>query len=593
LTTTNQSSTAGVDAKQRETTAVAWTARRRTLALTGVLVAGVVAFFPAIRARYVLDDYLHASMFHGTFPGRRGPFDLYDFVSDADRAALTQRGMLPWWTDPHLKIRFFRPLSSALVWGEHLVLGDGPLLLHVSSFLWWCALVLSVRRVFTRIFAPRPALVATAIFALAPCHAIPLAWIANREALVSLTFGALGLAALLRMTDAGRLRQAPAAALFFALSLLAGEYGLAIGAYVVALALSSRARSLRVRAAAIAAFAVPALAYLACHAALGYGTAGSGFYTDPFGDPLGFLRHVPRRAATLLLDAWCSLDGETLPASTSPWLLGALLAAGVAAVAWAARRAIAALPDGPRRDVRWLLVGSLVALVPVLAVVPSPRLLGANMIGTSAAVAAILEQSWFSGEARSKAAERAGLVALALGFAHLVHGPATSWLVSRDFERTSRTFEASAKRVAARAGEVSKTEIFVMRGGGGSWFLPFALAPDFSPPARWRLLAQTGHVLALRRDARTLDLVAAEGQGIYPGGAGNLFLSERTRVAEGQTYALPDGKITILRMNGDMPRVVRLTADRDLDAYDWIAEERSGFRDVAPPGVGFGRPFDP
>ena len=40
------------------------------------------------------------------------------------------------------------------------------------------------------------AALATVVFALAPCHMMPLAWLANREALVSFTFGLLGLVAL-------------------------------------------------------------------------------------------------------------------------------------------------------------------------------------------------------------------------------------------------------------------------------------------------------------------------------------------------------------------------------------------------------------
>src|SRR5205814_1201042 len=119
----------------------------------------------------------------GNFPGERSPFNLYDFVNDADRAALLERGTLPWWTDPHLKLRFFRPLSSALIWAEHRVLGDGTFPLHVHSFLWWCAVVIAARALFQRVLAPRAAMLATIVFALAPCHALPIAWLANREAL--------------------------------------------------------------------------------------------------------------------------------------------------------------------------------------------------------------------------------------------------------------------------------------------------------------------------------------------------------------------------------------------------------------------------
>src|SRR6185436_13697631 len=88
-----------------------------------LFVAGIAVYFPCLRSPFLLDDYLHASMIDGTFPAPRGPFDLYDFVNDADRPVLTERGMLPWWSHPDLTVRFFRPLPSALLWADHKLLG--------------------------------------------------------------------------------------------------------------------------------------------------------------------------------------------------------------------------------------------------------------------------------------------------------------------------------------------------------------------------------------------------------------------------------------------------------------------------------------
>ncbi len=81
-----------------------------------LLLAGVIVYLPALRSSYFLDDYVQASMAAGTFPRPRSPFDLYDFINDADRSVLQARGLFPWWSDPHVTLRFFRPLSSVLVW---------------------------------------------------------------------------------------------------------------------------------------------------------------------------------------------------------------------------------------------------------------------------------------------------------------------------------------------------------------------------------------------------------------------------------------------------------------------------------------------
>lgn len=111
--------------------------KRPWLPILALLLAGLVIYYPTLRSPFLLDDYLHAAMVDGTFPCKRGIFDLYDFVNDADRAVLTERGMITWWADPHLQIQFFRPLASALRWGEHLLFGRNSFPLHLHSFCWW------------------------------------------------------------------------------------------------------------------------------------------------------------------------------------------------------------------------------------------------------------------------------------------------------------------------------------------------------------------------------------------------------------------------------------------------------------------------
>src|SRR5512133_3763042 len=55
------------------------TGRRGWLALGLLFLIGALVYLPALRSPFLLDDYLHASMIDGTFPARRGPFDLYNF----------------------------------------------------------------------------------------------------------------------------------------------------------------------------------------------------------------------------------------------------------------------------------------------------------------------------------------------------------------------------------------------------------------------------------------------------------------------------------------------------------------------------------
>src|SRR5258708_37742746 len=105
-------------------------------------------------------------MIEGSCPIHRGPFNLYDFIDEAERPVLIDSGMLPWWAHPELRIRFLRPLPSALRWTEQRLFGRSPAPPHLHSFLWWVAAVLAAHRLFGRLPSARAALMATAIFAL-------------------------------------------------------------------------------------------------------------------------------------------------------------------------------------------------------------------------------------------------------------------------------------------------------------------------------------------------------------------------------------------------------------------------------------------
>jgi hypothetical protein len=570
-----------------------------TLSLLVIVALGAVLFLPALRAPLFLDDHLQAAMVEGTFPVTRSPFDLYAFVDDGDRALLTQRGLLPWWSHPELTIRFFRPLSSALLWVDHTVWRHAALPMHVHSFAWWVAAVLAARSLFRRLLSPRSALFATAIFALAPCHSLPLAWVANRETLVCLTFGALALGAQAAWREERRARDAAIAALLFALALLGGgEYALSFGGYVLAMDVARRDERLLRRVTGWLPFLLPALAYMALRGALGYGTAGSGFYSDPFHEPGAFLRGAPWRAVALLGTGWLTLDSEQWRLGLSRWLLVGIVLGAIAGLALPVRRAFAALTPLARTAAIWLLVGSALALVPTLAVVPARRLLGVNMLGVAAVVALLLERAWFPlagepGVARGRAASLAALAGLGLGFAHLVHGPGTAWLTSEQHRADAADFASRVAWLRGRAGATQKAEVGVMRGHAGVFFAPFALDPRGGTPARWCVLTQAGHVLALRRDARTLDLVASEGRGLYPIGERNLYRAVASPLRAGDVVTVPGLKVTVLEAGEAGPRSARFVFDGDPDALLWISDMFESTKEVTLPTVGFGEPYDP
>lgn len=568
------------------------------LGMALLLVVGVVLFSPALLTPLFLDDFLQGSMVEGTFPAPRSPFNLYDFVGDGTRATLIERGLLPWWTHPQLTIRFFRPLASALLWVDHRVFAHAPLPMHVHSLAWWVAAVLAVRALYTRFFSPRVTLLASVVFALAPCHALPLAWVANRETLVTLVFGALALAAQARWREKRSARDAASAGAFFALALLGGgEYALCLGGYVVAMD-AVRREGIARRFQGWAPFLVPAVAYLAVRHALGYGTAGSGFYSDPLRDSGTLVAEAPWRAVALLANGWLTIDALFWRLGVSRWLLAGIVLAAAAGLVVPVRRMLRALPAPARGAAIWLLMGSVLALAPTLAVVPSRRLLGVSMMGIAAAVALLLDRAWFpaKGEplvARGRGPALASLAAMGLGFVHLVHGPGLSWLASQQHRRDASEFVARAVWLRERVGAPGKARVGVLRGTTGAFFAPYALDRGGELPRLWCTLAEPGHVLALRRDARTLDLVAMPGRGLFPHDEHNLYRSPNAPFAVGDQITAGRVKVTILEVGEAGPRSARFVFDVDPDALVWLNETYEATREVSLPNEGFGEPFDP
>jgi hypothetical protein len=278
-----------------------------------------------------------------------------------------------------------------------------------------------------------------------------------------------------------------------------------------------------------------------------------------------------------------------------------VVGAGVLLLALPVRRAFAALDEPRRRTASWLLLGSFFSMAPVLSVAPSPRVIGIPALGIAATVAIVLESAWFPDESRDPKLERrgvaglTGLVALLLGFFHLVHAPVTSWLLAQQMRTKAVEFAEHSRWLRTRIADAPNASVVIVRGLGGMFFAPFGLEPDARPPERWRILSQTGHVLVLRVDERTIDLISGQTHTLTSTGPTNLFRPPGEPLHVGDEFFLAGVHVTVLDANDEGPRRVRYVFDRDLDDMNvqWIAEGVSGFYDAPPPKIGFGKPLEP
>jgi hypothetical protein len=547
-------------------------ARRARAAL--VLLAGIV-FLPGVLSPYWLDDWGQRAMVRGTYGAPRSAFDLYSFVGDGDRAALIERGVLPWWTHPHLVIRFFRPLSSFLRWID-FQLSDAPLAHHVHSLVWWAVAVMGARAFYEVWLSKRAAAIATFAFAVAPCLAVPVSWLANRDVLVSLAFGTFALAALAR----GRMVMATA---LFSIAMLAGEYSLALGGYAIAIAIFAR-KERRARLATLASFFGPAVLMLAVRAALGFGTRGSGFYRDPLVSPGAFLTDAPRRLGAMVAGVWLASETEWLM-DAAAWTLVAIVA-GIALVAWlASRRPLAEKPEA-----RAFAFGSVLALVPMVAALPATRMLGVGALGVAPVVAMALDHAW------NTKARLALACALVLSFFHLARAPVVSFLAARSFRKTGDAFGDRVTWLRKRLDERPvDAKVVVARAGWQTvLFSPFALDPDARMPKKWRVLSLAPHALMLRRGPTSVEILVAKGKGYLPTGAYDVLRTSDDPLRAGDAFDVAGMHVTIVEGGGQGgPGRARFDFDEPLDDSVWIEDSRAGWQDAPPPRLGFGAPLDP
>jgi hypothetical protein len=551
--------------------------------LIGALAAGVAVNRAALRATFSLDDFAQRAMIEGTLTPRRGLFNLYDLIADDNRAALVDRGVIPWWSEPNLTIRFLRPLPSLLVWVDHRLFGNEAFGPHVLSFLWWAMAVLAAHVLFRTAVGKRAAWIATVVFALSPTLAIPIVWLANRAVLLTLTFGALALALYVRWRDARSRGLGLATIGAFAATALTGEYALCFLGYLIAFELCRRGEPIRRRLVGMLPALGPLLLYAAVRAVLGYGTAGTGFYRDPTTDLGTYLQALPRTFSALLASAWLLTD-VTMPWFASHFVQALLVVgAGVLMVGTIRKARRQTSPGGAS----WLACGAVVALLPVAATEPTRRLLAVAALGISGAIGALLAEAADRIRARARPALVVGVAAVA-GLIHLIVAPLQTRRQSYDEVVEQSQSIARFTTVPQRARSVDTALVVRANNGLTALSAPFILRED--APKHWLVLSHTfGQVAAIRTSASSVDLVQEGNAALFPLGPTGLVRTTPFRVGDVvETVAL---RATVLRVDEvGGPLAVHYEFNRDLDSSDvaWISESRSGFSHVIPPSVGIG-----
>jgi hypothetical protein len=582
------------------------------LATAVALLLGALLRWPALLAGFQTDDYQQLATLRGYFVLSRPPWDLFWFgPRDAhELTRLIDFGFDPWWTVPSHRLSMLRPLSSLLIAADNRLFGDAALGYHLHSLLWWAALVLAVSALLARLLPARVAALAIVLFALDEAHNLPFAWLANRSTLVSATFGTLALLAWLQArapapASVRRSLSFAAALALFALSLAAGEYGFGMLAYLAAYELAAARDPLRVRLAYLTGPLALAAAYLAVRAALGHGTSNSGEYIGP-SEPIRYLGVAVSRSLALIADLVLGVPAAWLHGNTP--LRNLLLerrlftpetwhrlpdwqtfhvALGVAALLGAAlllHRLTRSRPE--LHALRWLLLGSLLALPAAAAATPSTRLLIAPEVGAAALIAAAVLAAF------SSARRRATLVALGMALL-CVHGALAAYRANSS-SRTLREQAEAARRWALDAPiprDAGHTDIVLVSAVDFTTIvnLPWVRRLYGLPlPRSYRLLSGAGQAHQLSRvDAHTLD-VSVLSSNVQNAFAGSNHRPREQPLHVGDQFALPGMQVRVLAVRDGNPYRLRVHFDRDLDDPKllFLQARPEGLRRFSPPPPG-------
>ena len=510
---------------------------------------------------------------HGAYPVARAPWDLFTFTAGAaENQVLVARGSLPWFSAPHLQLSALRPLSSLLIWFDHRVLGASPVLHHVHSMLWWGAMIAAVGAMLRQVLAPKWAWLALLLFVVDDAHVYPLAWLANRSVLVSMTFGALGLWGHLRWRRGKWSPGAWISVLALVLCVAAGEYGVAMAAYVLAYELVGHRGSLRGRAKALIGPASIVAFYVLVHQSLGYGAKASGIYADPLGDPLGYLaaigRGLPLLSADVLFGApveW--LAQPSLGAAWVPWGCALAVVSVVALLPAALRRRSAWVT----RSVRWLGLGAAISMLPLLASFLSGRLGVVPSIGGHVIVA-LLVLDGLSCLRRRPAGigriARGGLAVLLLG-AHAIADPI---LGHRDL-KSLRTFNrigaqrARAMPVEDAAAPQQRWVVLTVSDPMTLIYPPWVRWSAGHPlPVAWWVLSMAPVVHRMTRVAPDALILEVEQGAMLRTPVEQLFARSQDRFEPGTEIDLEGMRVRIEHTADDgAPTRVRYIFDRPLE----------------------------
>lgn len=569
----------------------------------GLLFVVLLWFYrPTLQDGLFADDYVAMAIMEGKFAAPRNALDLFDFANgtEQDVRALRRLGSLPWWAPDNYRIAFLRPLSSASWQLDRLLFGKHYGAYHAHSLLVFFALIVSATLLYRKLFSPIVALLATAIFALDDSHRFPLLWLSNRGGIYALLFGVLALHAHLLFRERGRARYACLSALCVSVGLLFGEWALPMLAYIVAYELLAAKGRWSTRALSLLPSLTPAVLFLIVRARLHYGARGSGAYVDPGVEPVRFALSVLHRVPVFFADMFWNVPSEWWDHGT-PWrdqVLGmwiippeiwvqlpgwhvfqlALGVAALLALAFGVSFCWRRLDTDERRYLKFLLLGAVAALVPVVGSFPSTRLTIAAYWGLAPLFALVLREAALRLRALSvrpwlRFVPKLIAYALIVGviFHMQIKAPLEASVQGQcDWYASTREWVLAADLNPER---VADQRVILLTGSEftTTFFFSYIWAQGGNPmPRSFYPITACPCAHYVERSADNELVMRALGAAYLASGEENMFHSPMRKWHEGEVVQLDGLRVRAENVVDGLPTVLRLTFDRSLDDPSYV-----------------------
>ena len=138
---------------------------------------------------FMFDDYAQQEMLKLIRNNQR-EMNIFNFITTPEEVNYyTQMTVIPWWTSPNWRVKYFRPVATFIHLIDYSLWGSNPLPYHIHNVIWYSILVILIY-VFYYLFCNHLAMAfcGALVFALEPCHYMTVRWLASRNDIICATF---------------------------------------------------------------------------------------------------------------------------------------------------------------------------------------------------------------------------------------------------------------------------------------------------------------------------------------------------------------------------------------------------------------------